>query len=148
MKYINLWVILAVVCSSSVASAGDYTTGCSYRIKGDRKSYKLRTLEDQTILTFTSEQDISPQKCVSDAITALKKKYPSKYLAGGQLRDSSYFNKTATVQVIHKDNVDFPKQRLELSIVQDPQLSLQNGFVFKESWFSDNYYEARIGSNK
>lgn len=149
MKYINLWVVTAIVMLSTLARANEeYVTGCFFKIEGDRTGYKYRTVEDENITSFTSTEDITPAECVSKAVSALKQKHTTRFLAGGHFQTTTYRNKVATIHIVHKDNVAFPKQQLELSVACDAELSLQNGFAFVESWFDDNYYEARISAIK
>jgi hypothetical protein len=144
----NIKILLAVLTFiATSAFAEEYKTGCYFEISGDRTGYKLKKIEAESITEFLSPQDITPSECLSKAVIAVKQKYPSKYLAGGQLRDCAYFNKVATVNIIHKDNVDFPKQQLETYVVQDEALTLKKGFEFVEAWIDDNYFQAKIGYN-
>jgi len=146
MKYTKILFALSLFIGSacSVQASEDYITGCYYEVRGDRTTYKYRTIEDEKVMSYSSATDIAPSDCIKKAKAAVKQTYTTQFLAGGSFQNTTYRNKTVTIHVTHKDNVDFPRQALELAIVQDPDLSLRNGFSFVESWLSDNYYEAKI----
>ncbi len=150
MKFTKLFTITTLLLLSSMAIADQpetYSTDCEYLLEGDRTGYKGRTVTSENIDTITMT-GTTPEMCVYAAQEAVKKKYPGKYLAGGQLRPTTYFNVTAELRIIHKDNVDFPKQQLESTIKKDRCVILKTPFELESPMFGgDDYYEGKIAFN-
>lgn len=150
MKFTKLLTITSLFLLSSAAIADEvesYSTDCVYLLEGDRTGYKGRTVTGENIKTITMT-NVSPEMCVYSAQDAVKKKYPGQYLAGGQFWPTTYSNVTAEIEIIHKDNVDFPKSRLETTIKSDPCVILKNPFELESPFFGgEAYYEAKIAFN-
>lgn len=144
MKYTkHILTVSTIALFSTIASAEDYTTGCQYTIEGDRTSYKFKTAQGETITSF-EEENLTPRKCVEMAATAVKQKYTTKFLIGGSFKDTTYRNKSAKINIVHNNNVAFPKHQLETAITKDSCLTLKNGFKFVESWIGEDHYTAEV----
>lgn len=149
MKFTKLFTITTLLLLSSIAIADEmesYTTDCTYLLEGDRQGYKGRTATAENIKTVELTS-VTPEQCVNSAMADVKKKYPTKYLAGGRLWDTTYYNVTAEIEIIHRDNVDFPKQQLETKIKQDRCVLLKNAFEFESAYIGDDYYEGKVAFN-